>query len=209
MNANHHTPTPDHEQEQRLFNRLSDGDLQAFDEFSRRLERPVFSYLIRLVRNRTEAEDLTQESMLRLYKMAKKKSIRNTGGSPRSLVFRIAHNLAMDYYRKAKRQGDLELATPAPASKSAEAVMLRQQIDRALAELPDHHRNAIMLREFGDLSYQEIASTLGASLDQVKVWIHRARKKLATLLDEDGQYIGNQPAPNGARAAMEDTPNAC
>ncbi len=209
MTTTMHTATPEHLEEQRLFDRLAAGDLEAFDAFSRRLERPVFSYLLRLVRNRAEAEDLTQEAMLRLYKMARKQSIRNTGGSPRSLVFRIAHNLAMDYYRKVRRQGELEAATPPPASRKAEAVLLRQQIDRALADLPEQHRNAIMLREFGDLSYQEIASTLGASLDQVKVWIHRARKKLATLLDKDGQYVGSTPAPSTVGTSMEDTPNAC
>jgi DNA-directed RNA polymerase specialized sigma24 family protein len=47
-----------------------------------------------------------------------------------------------------------------------------------------------MLREFGDLSYEEIAKTLGASLAEVKVWIHRGRKGLAQLLDRDGQYLG-------------------
>jgi len=50
----------------------------------------------------------------------------------------------------------------------------------------------VMLREFGQLNYGEIAQALGASLDQVKVWIYRARKGLAQVLDRYGQFIGDQ-----------------
>jgi DNA-directed RNA polymerase specialized sigma24 family protein len=49
-----------------------------------------------------------------------------------------------------------------------------------------------MLREFGELSYAEIAETLGASLAEVKVWIHRGRTRLTQLLDRDGQFVGKK-----------------
>jgi len=176
--------------ERRLFIRLCEGDLGAFESFCTRLEGPVYSYVLRLVRDPTEAEDISQEALLRLYRLCRDRRIRVTDGSPRALVFRIAHNLAMDYFRKTRRTPEMNLATPAAASRSTERTLLREQIDRALAEIPESHRNAIMLREFGDLSYGEIAELLDASLDQVKVWIYRARKRLAKLLDRDGQYVG-------------------
>ena len=64
-----------------------------------------------------------------------------------------------------------------------------EQIENALAELPENHRSALMLREFGELSYSEIAAALDATVDRVKVWIYRGRKQLAQLLDRDGQYV--------------------
>jgi RNA polymerase sigma-70 factor (ECF subfamily) len=180
--------------ERRLFMRLCEGDLAAFETFCTALEAPILSYLQRLVHNRSEAEDLAQESFLRLYKMARDGRIRVSDGSPRSLVFRIAHNLAMDYFRKARFHADMALAPCPPATRNAERALLREQIDLALSELPPDHRAAIMLREFGELSYAEISATLDASLDQVKVWIYRARKRLACLLDRDGQYLGEGTA---------------
>lgn len=178
--------------ERRLFIKVCRGDLDAFEAFCVRVEAPVFTYLNRLVRNASDAEDLSQEALLRLYTMAREKRIRVTDGSPRALLFRIAHNLAMDHFRRSKHKPELMPTEPGPADDVVSRSLLREQIDMALAELPDAHRNAIMLREFGDLSYAEIAEMLGATLDQVKVWIYRARKKLAMLLDRDGQYIGTQ-----------------
>ena len=70
--------------------------------------------------------------------------------------------------------------------------MLREEIGRALADLPESHRSALMLREFGDLSYAEIAETLGVTTGVVKTWIYRARRRLADLLDRDGQYVGER-----------------
>lgn len=177
-------------QERRLFMRLCEGDLTAFEAFCTRLEAPVYSYVTRLIRDASEAEDLAQEAFLRFYKLARDRKIRVTDGSPRALVFRIAHNLAMDHFRRARRNGTLEPLPPPASSRGVEQAWLREQILRALADIPEPHRAALMLREFGDLSYAEIADTLDATLDQVKVWIYRARKKLATLLDRDGQYLG-------------------
>jgi RNA polymerase sigma-70 factor (ECF subfamily) len=176
--------------ERRLFNKVCRGDLDAFEAFCVRVEAPVFTYLNRLVRNASDAEDLSQEALLRLYTMAREKRIRVTDGSPRALLFRIAHNLAMDHFRRARHKPELVPSELTPADDPVTRSLLREQIDMALAELPEAHRSAIMLREFGDLSYNEIADTLDATLDQVKVWIYRARKKLAILLDRDGQYIG-------------------
>ena len=86
----------------------------------------------------------------------------------------------------------LEARASAPASGPAERAMLREEIGRALADLPESHRSALMLREFGDLSYAEIAETLGVTTGVVKTWIYRARRRLADLLDRDGQYVGER-----------------
>jgi RNA polymerase sigma-70 factor (ECF subfamily) len=102
----------------------------------------------------------------------------------------------VDFRRKQLNIVPCEMAEPASASAHAEQSMLRAQIQQALAVLPEDHRSALLLREFGGLSYAEVAAALGASHEQVKVWIFRARKKLAEVLDRDGQYVGEKR--NGA-----------
>lgn len=172
-----------------LNKRVCSGDVNAFELLCTRLEGPLYGYAYGMVRNTHEAEDIVQEALFRLYRAMRDRKLR-PGGSTRSYVFAIAHNLAMDQRRRARPTAPLDESFPAQESGAAEATLLREQLNRALADLPANHRSALMLREFGGLRYSEIAETLGASLDEVKVWIHRGRKRLATLLDRDGQYLG-------------------
>jgi len=166
------------------------GDLTAFEGFCTQVEGRLLSYVRGLVRDPEEAEDIAQEALFRLYRTVREGRMKS--GSPRSLLFTIAHNLSMDYHRRQKKIVSIESVRKAASLNTAERALLREQIDLALANLPQNHRAALMLREFGELNYREIADTLGATLDQIKVWIHRGRKQLAELLDTDGQYIGGQ-----------------
>lgn len=177
----------DHKQRER--ERLCKGDINAFEALCLMLEQPLFAYLLRLVRDRSEAEDLAQEALLRLFRMAREGRLR---GEPRPLVFSIAHNLAVDFHRRANKVVAFNPSRPPPASRKAERALCREAIDKALARLPETHRSALMLREFGELNYAEIAETLGVSAGVVKTWIYRARRRMAQLLDRDGQYVGER-----------------
>lgn len=176
-------------EEASLVQRACKGDVNAFDLLCTRLEGPLYGYAYGMVRNSHDAEDIVQESLLRLYRSMRSSKLRS-GGSVRSYAFTIAHNLAVDSRRRARPTVSLDASFPAPNGNSAESSVLREQLNRALADLPANHRSALMLREFGGLSYAEVAETLGASLAEVKAWIHRGRKGLAQLLDRDGQYLG-------------------
>lgn len=181
--------TPVDPREAELVRRATRGDVPAFEAFCARVEGSLFGYAFGMTRDAQEAEDIVQESLLRLYRVLRESRLR-AAGSARTLVFSIAHNLAVDHLRRRGRVVPLEDRRPAAASEAAERALLREQVEQALAELPESQRSALMLREFGGLAYAEIASALGASLDEVKVWIYRARKRLAQLLDRDGQYVG-------------------
>lgn len=183
--------TPADTREAELIRRAARGDTPAFEAFCARVEGPLFGYAMGMTRSPQEAEDIVQESLLRLYRLVRREGLRGNDRA-RALAFGIAHNLAVDHLRRRGRVVPLDERRPPQASQAAERSLLREEVDRALAELPEPQRNALMLREFGELAYAEIASTLGASLDEVKVWIHRARKHLASLLDRDGQYVGDK-----------------
>jgi RNA polymerase sigma-70 factor (ECF subfamily) len=181
--------------EQELLKRLRKGDVSAFDTLCLTLEARLFSYVRHMLKDRCEAEDITQEALLRLYVAAREGRVK---AGPRAYAFSTAHNLVVDFLRRscrsARPEGEVQdVSGPRnEASQSTEQGMLREEIEKALATLPETQRSALMLREFGQLNYGEIAQALGASLDQVKVWIYRARKGLAQVLDRYGQFIGDQ-----------------
>jgi RNA polymerase sigma-70 factor (ECF subfamily) len=169
--------------------------VSAFDTLCLTLEARLFSYVRHMLKDRCEAEDITQEALLRLYVAARQGKVKS---GPRAYAFSTAHNLVVDLLRRscrsARPEGEVQdVSGPRnEASQSTEQGMLREEIEKALATLPETQRSAVMLREFGQLNYGEIAQALGASLDQVKVWIYRARKGLAQVLDRHGQFIGDQ-----------------
>ncbi|MFA6239422.1 MAG: RNA polymerase sigma factor [Candidatus Hydrogenedentales bacterium] len=178
--------------DQELMRAVSRGDPKAFELWCTKLERPLYGYAYGMVRNVHDAQDIVQETLLRVYRLAKERRLRDDPGSTRSLAFGIAHNLAVDAHRRRRGVQPVSEAHPAEAYRSAEASLVREQVERAVQELPEKQRAAWMLRSYGELTYAEIAGVLDISLDEVKVGIHRARKRLATLLDRDGQYVGGR-----------------
>lgn len=190
-------PQPRDMTEQRLLDRVQSGDAGAFEALIAEIEAPLFGYALNMVRNRAEAEDIAQESLFRLYKAARAGQVRR---APRAYVFSTAHNLAVDYQRRQLNMAPEPLKSSVAASVGAERTLLRAEIHKALAALPVDHRSALMLREFGGLSYAEVAAALNASQEQVKVWIYRARRKLVRLLDREGQFLGD--SKDGARASV-------
>ena len=164
------------------------GESRAVESLCLHFERPLFGYLYGMLHNAHSAQDAVQETLLRLFRMTREGRLNGQPALVRSLVFSIAHNLAVDELRRGRQLPPPERETSSPPNP-AERALAREQIDHALAHLPDSHRNALMLRVWGELSYAEIADTLGATPAEVKIWLYRARKRLAELLDHDGQYI--------------------
>ncbi len=173
--------------------RENGSDRDGMEAFLEEVETPLYSYVRRLIRNRNDADDVYQEAIARVLHLASHARLRDDGREARALLFTIAHNLAVDQHRlkqwAAERREGQELPPDFPLAE----VLARQQLDMALDELPDGQRQALLLRVFGELCYTDIAHALDASEGQVKTWVYRARKRLAELLDADGQYIGGRP----------------
>jgi len=165
-----------------------EGDSHAFERMCADLAGPLYGYALSLVGNRHAAEDLVQDTLMRLVNLMRQEKLRNRSGTVRSLVFTMLHNLAIDRRRTAKLIVPLDDSIPARVDDTLEQAALRDEIDVALAQLPANHREAIALREFGGLSYEEIAKALGATLPEVRTWIHRGRKQLAVLLSRHGGH---------------------
>jgi len=171
----------------------------AFRELLRRYERPVFSLVFRMVRDRDTAEDLAQESFIKVlnnidrYRPEFKFS---------SWLFKIANNVAIDHLRKrtvdtVSLEGSRYATTTAEAESSAIPVASKDQsaleemeskelggaIEKAVASLRPEYRACILLRHVEDRSYEEIAATLDLPLGTVKTYIPRPRHELRKALE--------------------------
>ncbi|MDH4045585.1 MAG: sigma-70 family RNA polymerase sigma factor [Gemmatimonadota bacterium] len=175
-----------------------DGEEFAFRELVRRYQRPVFSLIYRMVRDREIAEDLAQETFVKVlnaidsYRPEHKFS---------SWIFKIANNAAIDHLRR--REPDLLSLDGAPDAVSAErreatalqvrdhgespldeleARELGSHIEAAVAGLRPEYRACILLRHVEGRPYEEIAAILDLPLGTVKTYIHRARAELRDAL---------------------------
>lgn len=178
--------------------RARDGEEAAYRELVRRYERPVFSLIYRMVRDREIAEDLSQETFIKVL---------NAIASYRpefkfsSWVFKIANNTAIDHLRRKELdtlslEGSPHAATPEAMEATAlqlgterasplDHVAARElggEIEAAINRLRPEYRSCILLRHVEGRAYEEIAEILGLPLGTVKTYIHRARNELRVLL---------------------------
>jgi RNA polymerase sigma-70 factor (ECF subfamily) len=171
----------------------------AFRELIRRYERPVFSLIYRMVRDSTAAEDLAQDSFIKVLNHIDKYRPEFKFSS---WLFKIANNIAIDHLRR--RQLDTISMDGSPHAMTASDVEatsfdivdtsenaldelasreLGGAIEQAIGKLRPEYRNCIMLRHVEGRSYEEIAATLDLPLGTVKTYIHRARHQLRDALE--------------------------
>lgn len=178
-----------------LMARVQTGDEAAFGALMERWERPVKSVIARLVFNVTEAEELAQETFVRVWQQREKF---HEGAEVRPWVFSIAVNLARNRLRWWRRRPEVALEAWCAAGEGGRAGegearssgdggdMERKErawaVRDAIAALPVELREAIVLFEFEEMSQAEIAVTVGASVKAVEARVARAREKLRVTL---------------------------
>jgi RNA polymerase sigma-70 factor (ECF subfamily) len=184
-----------------LVERASSGDSYAFEALVARYQDRVYNIALRMVRRAEEAEDVTQETFLKVYK-----ALPNFGGRSAfyTWIFRIAVNASLSRLRSlgrrrqhevgvplgARADGESSSAIPEPASKergpaeSVEAADSVQRVQLAVDTLEPDDRAVVVLRDFEGLSYDEIAEAVSSTRAAVKSRLHRARLELATKLKD-------------------------
>jgi RNA polymerase sigma-70 factor, ECF subfamily len=167
------------------------GDEMAFRQLVERWQQSVYAFLERMMGSREEALDLAQETFLRVYTQAPR--YRPTGQF-RSWLFRIAGNLARSGLRRRRivRWISFDPALHDRPARGETAVgrleraESRTAVRRALAELPDRQRQAVVLRHYEHLSHREIAATMGATVPAVESLLQRAMASLRSRLAAAG-----------------------
>jgi RNA polymerase sigma-70 factor (ECF subfamily) len=176
------------------------GKEVAYRELLARYQRPVFSLIFRMVRDRETAEDLSQETFIKVLNNIDRYS---PDFKFSSWLFKIANNLTIDHLRRRRLDTiSIEGAPDAVTAESARATSitiasgnesplaelesreLGASIERAIAQLRPEYRTCIMLRHVEDRSYEEIAEIVKLPLGTVKTYIHRARHELRAALDD-------------------------
>jgi RNA polymerase sigma-70 factor, ECF subfamily len=170
------------------------GDMVAFEELIARHRDKVYARAYSMMRNEEEAIDLSQEAWVKGWQRLNQFQGDASFGT---WMTRIVINLCLDQLRKQKRQraesieemseesGGVErqmpVVTPNPTA-GLERSELRQRIDKALGQLSYEHRTALVLHEFEEMEYKEIAKVMGCSIGTVMSRLFYARRKLAALL---------------------------
>jgi RNA polymerase sigma-70 factor (ECF subfamily) len=185
--------------------RYQAGDVAAFEVLLGRHRGPVFSFLVRLSGDRARAEDLVQETWLKVVSAAPRweRRARFT-----TWLYTIARHLALDEARRAAHRRPAadppggapapEPAAPDPApDRAAESALLRPKLEAALAALPEEQREVFLLREYAGLPFQEIARVTGAPENTVKSRMRYALEGLRRALEAMG--VAPDPAAAPAR----------
>jgi RNA polymerase sigma-70 factor (ECF subfamily) len=201
------------EAEVELARQLIAGEPEAFDRFVEHFRAKVFHYSWLMCRNREDAEEVAQETLLKVFENFDRL---HEPGRVRPWVFRIAKNACLMKRRKSVFAPSQELSLddflPQMDYKGGHVKLqiadwsglpddlllqseMKQVIDRAISALPENYRSVILLRDMEELSVLETAQTLDLTEDVVKTRLHRARLAVRQKLDEylrtDGQVLSS------------------
>lgn len=185
--------------DEELMARTQTGDQEAFALLVHRYEKPLFSFLRRMTGNAADAEDVFQDTFLRVH--SHRDQYRN--GAPfRPWLYRIAANLSVDRLRRRKRRWWFSLDAPsgghpeglsladslaargADADTGARAQETALALERALAALPAKHRAVFLMARYEDMSYEDIAQALQIPLGTVKSRMNTAVQRLRDAMKE-------------------------
>ena len=170
------------------------GDMAAFEELVGRHRDKIYARAYSMMRNEEEALDLSQEAWVKGWQRLGQFQGESSFGT---WMTRVVINLCLDQLRKHKRQRTESIEAMSEESGGVERQMpvvtvnptaglergeLRQRIDRAMGQLSYEHRTVLVLHEFEDMEYKEIAKAMACSIGTVMSRLFYARRKLAVLL---------------------------
>jgi RNA polymerase sigma-70 factor (ECF subfamily) len=180
--------------DEELVARATAGDLDSFNQLVARWERPIYALAYRTLGREEDARDVVQEAFLRAYR-----GLHGFKGQAKfsSWLYRITVNLCRDWIRRERRtpvvqvpEGtdpvDLADQRASPAESVEELVARREMtsaVARAMAELPEEQRLAIVLKEYHGLTFQEIADQLDCPLSTVKTRLYQGLSVLRRRLE--------------------------
>ncbi len=166
--------------------------MDFWDIYHKHYER-VRKFIFTLVKDEWVADDLIQETFIKVQKNLNQ--LREESKLS-SWIFRIAYNLCQDYFRKMSQSSKSEHVLTEKKKNFSEPLFLKtleqQQMGECVQDkirlLPESHQTVLALFDLMDFSHQEIAEILDISVENVKVRLHRARKKLKTILEEECRF---------------------
>ncbi len=172
--------------------RCKGGDEAAWAELVEATQREVYTLCLRILRDPDDAAEATQDVYLKVWR-----NLKGFRGDSmfETWLYRVASNAAISKHRSRKRKQSHEtgvqdevlgeMAAPGSVEVAATAKLDVEELERALATLPEHYRAAVVLRDVYSLTTEEIAKQLKISETAAKVRVHRGRKRLKEIMFRD------------------------
>jgi len=173
--------------DEKLILRFQEGDINAYNELVKRYKDRLFNFVLRYFNNTEQAEDVVQDTLIKLYTHA---SYYKNVAKFSTWIFTIAKNNALTELRKNKRKKtdslwtddgqviDINSKEESLDSKVQNEIAI-DQLNKFLDEIPENFRMAVVLRDFQELSYEEISKILEIPIGTIKSRINRGRIQLA------------------------------
>lgn len=199
--------------EARLVEEARRGNKAAFGELVLRYERRLIRLILQFIRDEAQAEDLAQETFVRVYKTFDQFDPSRRFGP---WLFRIGVNLTLDYLRRRKRRGFWSLFSEANSERSPDpevadprqGIDLSQEVQHVLDQLPEAYRMVLVMRDLENFSTSEIAAILNRKEATIRWRLAEARARFQQLWSkrEKQQSVPQDPAPSDGFNAAEQEP---
>ena len=171
---------------------FADGDRRAAQQLTERLMPKIYAHAYYRLGNTSDAEDVTQEAFLKLWKIAP--SWKQDKAQVSTWLYRVVSNLCKDRYRRATLEGMLSVEEPTNGSQSPSAKIeeeLRQKaLYTAMSILPESQRLAVQLRHIDELTNPQIAEIMELSVEAVESLTARGKRKLTKILQSHKSELG-------------------
>ena len=171
------------------------GNGHAFDLLVKRFKNPLMNYVYRYLNDNDECDDVVQETFIRVYR---NKNYYKPVAKFSTWIYTIACNLAktrlsqrqklniFSFLKSNKHEEEYEVADAGyNLDAITDSILLDKIIQKALDKIPNHYREAVILRDIQELSYEEIADVLKTNVGTVKSRINRGREQLKKILERD------------------------
>lgn len=159
--------------------KVHEGNFVAFEAIYNDLKTPIYTIAFRILQSQPDAEDVTQEVFLKLFRSPADFAVMN----PRAWLFQVAHNLSIDTLRKRKDSSEIEEDVPSSDELSFEQIAWKHDIDSAFRYLTYSEREVVSLHIYGELTFSSISKIMKISLPATYRLYRNAIKKLQSLLN--------------------------
>ena len=188
--------------DQELVERFVKGEKYCMQELIKRHKDRVYTYILLIVKNPHIADDLFQDTFIKVIKSLEKKKYKDEGRFL-SWVIRIAHNLTIDYFRKNKNQntysnddGEIDLLnSPKFSDTTVEEQLIDDQkvkdVRFLIDKLPKDQKQVVLMRHYGDMSFKEIAEQTGVSINTALGRMRYALINMRKLMEEHKMNLAN------------------
>ena len=171
---------------------FADGDRRAAQQLTEKLMPKIYAHAYYRLGNTSDAEDVTQEAFLKLWKVAP--SWKQDKAQVSTWLYRVVSNLCKDRYRRATLEGLISVQAPSNESQSPiykiEEGIRQKALYTAMSALPEGQRLAVQFRHIDELTNPQIAEIMGVSVEAIESLIARGKRKLTKILQSHKSELG-------------------